>query len=187
MIVVESLLKLWKEQGHKVLLFTQSRQMLQILEKFVKQVGYSYAKLDGSTSIGSRQGIIDKFNRSNDIFVFILTTKVGGLGVNLTGANRFVQFWMFIPSPLLGFAFHKLLNSDLQSMNCKMILSFSGLSFSIRIGTRVRTCRVAKEPGGSVRTATSRFTDFSLPEQSKRKFIIVKFLSSFLLTGKNQL
>ena len=47
MIVVESLLKLWKEQGHKVLLFTQSRQMLQILEKFVKQVGYSYAKLDG--------------------------------------------------------------------------------------------------------------------------------------------
>lgn len=90
MIVVESLLKLWKEQGHKVLLFTQSRQMLQILEKFVRQVGYSYAKLDGSTSIGSRQGIIDKFNRSNDIFVFLLTTKVGGLGVNLTGANRYV-------------------------------------------------------------------------------------------------
>ena len=45
MIVVESLLKLWKEQGHKVLLFTQSRQMLKILEKFVRDVGYTYAKL----------------------------------------------------------------------------------------------------------------------------------------------
>ncbi len=45
-------------------------------------------KKDGSTSIGSRQGIIEKFNRNDDIFVFILTTKVGGLGVNLTGANR---------------------------------------------------------------------------------------------------
>ena len=45
MIVVESLLKLWKEQGHKVLLFTQSRQMLKILEKFVTDVGYSYAKM----------------------------------------------------------------------------------------------------------------------------------------------
>lgn len=45
MIVVESLLKLWKEQQHKVLLFTQSRQMLKILEKFLKQKGYTYAKL----------------------------------------------------------------------------------------------------------------------------------------------
>jgi DNA excision repair protein ERCC-6 len=45
MIVVESLLKLWKEQGHKVLLFTQSRQMLKILEKFVQNVGYTYLKL----------------------------------------------------------------------------------------------------------------------------------------------
>jgi hypothetical protein len=45
MIVVESLLKLWKEQGHKVLLFTQSRQMLKILEKFVKDSGYTFAKL----------------------------------------------------------------------------------------------------------------------------------------------
>jgi DNA excision repair protein ERCC-6 len=47
-----------------------------------------YFLKDGSTSIGSRQGIIEKFNRNDDIFVFILTTKVGGLGVNLTGANR---------------------------------------------------------------------------------------------------
>lgn len=45
MIVVESLLKLWKSQGHKVLLFTQSRQMLKVLEKFVRHAGYSFSKL----------------------------------------------------------------------------------------------------------------------------------------------
>jgi SNF2 family DNA or RNA helicase len=52
-----------------------------------EKIETSFVK-DGSTSIGSRQGIIEKFNRNDDIFVFILTTKVGGLGVNLTGANR---------------------------------------------------------------------------------------------------
>lgn len=92
MIVVESLLKLWKKQGHKVLLFTQSRKMLTILEYFLRDYNYTYLKLDGTTSIGSRQGLINKFNNSPDLFVFLLTTKVGGLGVNLTGANRVVIF-----------------------------------------------------------------------------------------------
>ena len=48
--------------------------------------------MDGTTSIGARQGLINKFNNTKDIFVFLLTTKVGGLGVNLTGANRVVIF-----------------------------------------------------------------------------------------------
>merc|ERR1719414_1066751 len=49
-------------------------------------------KMDGQTSIGSRQNLIKKFNENPDIFVFLLTTKVGGLGVNLTGADRVVIF-----------------------------------------------------------------------------------------------
>ncbi len=92
LIVVRSLLKLWKKQGHKVLLFTQSRQMLRILERFVREEDYTYLKLDGGTPVASRQSLIAKFNQSEDIFVFLLTTKVGGLGVNLTGANRVVIF-----------------------------------------------------------------------------------------------
>ncbi|ODM94276.1 DNA excision repair protein ERCC-6 [Orchesella cincta] len=92
MIVVETLLKLWHKQKHKVLLFTQSRQMLCILENFVRQQNYNYVRLDGSTSIGSRQPLIQRFNEDPDLFVFILTTRVGGLGVNLTGANRIIIF-----------------------------------------------------------------------------------------------
>lgn len=92
MIVVETLLRLWHKQKHKVLLFTQSRQMLCILENFVKQHNYTYLRLDGSTNIGSRQPLIKRFNEDPDLFVFILTTRVGGLGINLTGANRIIIF-----------------------------------------------------------------------------------------------
>ncbi|XP_026820566.1 DNA excision repair protein ERCC-6-like [Rhopalosiphum maidis] len=92
MIVVEALLKMWKKQGHRVLLFTQSVKMLNIFQKFIIEQNYTYLKLEGSTSIGSRQPIINKFNKDPSIFVMILTTKVGGLGVNLIGANRVIIF-----------------------------------------------------------------------------------------------
>ncbi|XP_056387223.1 DNA excision repair protein ERCC-6 isoform X2 [Hyla sarda] len=92
MIVVESLLKIWHRQGHRVLLFTQSRQMLLILEAFLLRIGYTYLKMDGTTTIASRQPLITQFNEDTSIFVFLLTTRVGGLGVNLTGANRVVIY-----------------------------------------------------------------------------------------------
>ncbi|KAJ8014047.1 hypothetical protein DPEC_G00036190 [Dallia pectoralis] len=92
MMVVESLLRLWFKQQHRVLLFTQSRQMLEILEVFVRENGYSYLKMDGTTTIGSRQPLIARYNEDKSIFVFLLTTRVGGLGVNLTGANRVIIY-----------------------------------------------------------------------------------------------
>ncbi|XP_060781917.1 DNA excision repair protein ERCC-6 [Neoarius graeffei] len=92
LIVVESLLRLWFKQGHRVLLFTQSRQMLEILEVFVRENGYTYLKMDGTTTIASRQPLITQYNTNKDIFIFLLTTRVGGLGINLTGANRVIIY-----------------------------------------------------------------------------------------------
>ncbi|XP_032082764.1 DNA excision repair protein ERCC-6 isoform X1 [Thamnophis elegans] len=92
MIVVESLLKIWHKQSHRVLLFTQSRQMLHILEEFLKQRNYSYLKMDGTTTVASRQPLIGRFNEDASIFVFLLTTRVGGLGINLTGADRVIIY-----------------------------------------------------------------------------------------------
>ncbi|XP_054839960.1 DNA excision repair protein ERCC-6 [Eublepharis macularius] len=92
MIVVESLLKIWHKQGHRVLFFTQSRQMLHILEAFLRQRSYSYLKMDGTTAVGSRQPLIARYNEDASIFVFLLTTRVGGLGVNLTGADRVIIY-----------------------------------------------------------------------------------------------
>ena len=66
--------------------------MLKVLENFLQDYRYSFVKMDGTTAIGSRQSLINRFNSSPDLFVFLLTTRVGGLGVNLTGANRVVIF-----------------------------------------------------------------------------------------------
>ncbi|GFO00974.1 DNA excision repair protein ercc-6-like [Plakobranchus ocellatus] len=92
MIVVEALLRLWKKQDHRVLLFTQSKTMLNILEKFIQDQGYRYLTMDGGTSISARQPLIDQYNKDPSIYLFLLTTRVGGLGVNLTGADRVIIF-----------------------------------------------------------------------------------------------
>ncbi len=93
MQVVRALLELWKETGHKTLLFAQHRIMLDILEKFIKSFsGFKYRRMDGNTPIHTRQDMVDEFNKTADIHVFLLTTKVGGLGVNLTGADRVIIY-----------------------------------------------------------------------------------------------
>ncbi|KAL8967271.1 MAG: hypothetical protein Q9197_005520 [Variospora fuerteventurae] len=93
MQVVKALLELWKDQGHKTLLFAQHRIMLDILEKFIRSMhGFNYRRMDGNTAIYTRQGMVDEFNSNPDAHVFLLTTKVGGLGINLTGADRVIIY-----------------------------------------------------------------------------------------------
>ena len=93
MQVVRALLESWKSQGHKTLLFAQHRIMLDILQKFISGLqDHRYLRLDGNTPIQDRQSLVDRFNDSPDVDVFLLTTKVGGLGINLTGANRVIIF-----------------------------------------------------------------------------------------------
>ncbi|TKA80547.1 hypothetical protein B0A55_02002 [Friedmanniomyces simplex] len=94
MQVVKALLEIWKRNGHKTLLFAQHRIMLDILESFVQGLpgGFNYRRMDGNTSIKDRQSLVDEFNRDPDLHVFLLTTKVGGLGVNLTGADRVIIY-----------------------------------------------------------------------------------------------
>ncbi|KAI0180328.1 SNF2 family N-terminal domain-containing protein [Hypoxylon sp. FL1284] len=93
MQVVKALLQMWKRFGHKTLLFSQGVQMLDIIEEFVKRLGYlKYLRMDGTTAIKDRQTLVDQFNNDPEIDLFLLTTKVGGLGVNLTGANRVIIF-----------------------------------------------------------------------------------------------
>ncbi|KAJ2845871.1 DNA repair protein rhp26, partial [Coemansia brasiliensis] len=93
MTIVRALLEMWQPQGHKVLLFSQTRQMLDILERMISEMpNMEYRRMDGSTPIQQRAPLVDEFNTSKAIFVFLLTTKVGGLGINLTGADRVILF-----------------------------------------------------------------------------------------------
>lgn len=93
MQVVKELLSLWRKGGHKTLLFAQHRIMLDILQRFLSHLpDINYRRMDGTTPIKDRQDLVDEFNKSPDLHVFLLTTKVGGLGVNLTGANRVIIY-----------------------------------------------------------------------------------------------
>ncbi|KAG9239329.1 putative DNA repair and recombination protein RAD26 [Amylocarpus encephaloides] len=93
MQVVKALVEMWKSMGHKTLLFSQGVQMLNIIEDFIKGLdGFRYLRMDGSTNVKDRQTLVDQFNNDPDLHIFLLTTKVGGLGVNLTGANRVIIF-----------------------------------------------------------------------------------------------
>ncbi|KAH0535988.1 hypothetical protein FGG08_007125 [Glutinoglossum americanum] len=93
MQVIKALLGMFKQFGHKALLFCQTRIMLDIIENYIKDLGgLNYRRMDGTTNIKDRQSLVDEFNNTDDIHVFLLTTKVGGLGVNLTGADRVIIF-----------------------------------------------------------------------------------------------
>ena len=86
------LLKKLKVGGHRCLIFTQMSKVLDILEQFINYYGYRYVRLDGSTKIEMRQALMERFNADSRIFVFILSTRSGGLGVNLTGADTVIFY-----------------------------------------------------------------------------------------------
>jgi E1A-binding protein p400 len=87
-----ALLRELKRGGHRVLIFTQMSKMLDILEAFLNLNGHTYLRLDGSTGVDRRQRLMDRFNSDDKVFCFILSTRSGGLGVNLTGADTVVRF-----------------------------------------------------------------------------------------------
>ena len=81
-----------KRQGSRVLIFTQMTKMLNVLELFLNLHGHTYFRLDGSTKVDDRQSMMDRFNRDPKIFCFILSTRSGGLGINLVGADTVVFY-----------------------------------------------------------------------------------------------
>ncbi|ORZ18553.1 SNF2 family N-terminal domain-domain-containing protein [Absidia repens] len=91
---LKQLLPRMKQNGSKVLLFSQFTSMLDILEPVMKTLGLSFLRLDGSTKVGERQNIIDQFNQDESLDVFLLSTKAGGFGINLTSANVVVMYDM---------------------------------------------------------------------------------------------
>lgn len=79
--------------GDKVLLFSQTLPTLDFMEEVLKKHGRNYSRLDGSTPMGSRQTSTKEFNSAgSDIHVYLISTRAGGLGLNIPGANRVVIF-----------------------------------------------------------------------------------------------
>ncbi|XP_078508971.1 helicase SRCAP isoform X2 [Lissotriton helveticus] len=89
---LDRLLRQLKAGCHRVLIFTQMTRMLDVLEQFLNYHGHIYLRLDGSTRVEQRQSLMDRFNADKRIFCFILSTRSGGVGVNLTGADTVIFY-----------------------------------------------------------------------------------------------
>lgn len=92
---VKTLLKLLKgymAEGRRVLIFSQFTQVLDILQAILKYRKIKYLLLTGSTAVDVRQSLVDEFNEDDSITVFLLSTKAGGMGINLTSASVVVMF-----------------------------------------------------------------------------------------------
>ena len=88
LFMVDKLLKRLKERDSRVLIFTQMTRVLDILEDFMVMRGYKYCRIDGNTTHEDREEAIDVFNEPNsEKFCFILSTRAGGLGINLQTAD----------------------------------------------------------------------------------------------------
>ncbi|RUP50247.1 DNA repair and recombination protein RAD54 [Jimgerdemannia flammicorona] len=87
------LAKIRRETKDKIVLISNYTQTLDLFERLCRQKKYGVLRLDGSMTIPKRQKLVDRFNDpSGDEFVFLLSSKAGGCGLNLIGANRLVLF-----------------------------------------------------------------------------------------------
>ncbi|XP_014899663.1 chromodomain-helicase-DNA-binding protein 3 isoform X4 [Poecilia latipinna] len=91
--LLQKMLRKLKDQGHRVLVFSQMTKMLDLLEDFLDYEGYKYERIDGGITGALRQEAIDRFNAPGACqFCFLLSTRAGGLGINLATADTVIIF-----------------------------------------------------------------------------------------------
>eukprot|EP00002_Diphylleia_rotans_P023752 TRINITY_DN4674_c0_g1_i4.p1 TRINITY_DN4674_c0_g1~~TRINITY_DN4674_c0_g1_i4.p1 ORF type:complete len:721 (-),score=143.17 TRINITY_DN4674_c0_g1_i4:311-2473(-) len=93
MLILDQLLPKLKDQGHRVLIFSQMTMMLDLLEDYMTNRGYVYERIDGSVTGSLRQQAIDRFNApGSNRFCFLISTRAGGLGINLATADTVIIY-----------------------------------------------------------------------------------------------
>lgn len=93
MILLDKLLTRLKEKGHRVLIFSQMVRMLDILQDYCRMRNFPFQRLDGNVANEARQRAVDHFNAPDSIdYIFLLSTRAGGLGINLATADTVIIF-----------------------------------------------------------------------------------------------
>ncbi|KAL7550037.1 hypothetical protein ACHAWF_013276 [Thalassiosira exigua] len=93
MVLLDKLLVRLRERGHRVLLFTQMTRILDIMEDYMHMRGFQYCRIDGNTTYEDREDRINTFSKPNsEKFLFLLSTRAGGLGINLQTADVVILY-----------------------------------------------------------------------------------------------
>ncbi|KAB1271434.1 Lymphoid-specific helicase [Camelus dromedarius] len=91
-LILDRMLPELKTRGHKVLLFSQMTRMLDILMDYCHFRNFNFSRLDGSMSYSEREKNMHNFNTDPDVFIFLVSTRAGGLGINLTAADTVIIY-----------------------------------------------------------------------------------------------
>ena len=89
---LDELLRSLKNGGHRVLLYFQMTRMIDLMEEYLTYRNYKYLRLDGSTKLEDRRDTVHDFQTRPEIFIFLLSTRAGGLGINLTSADTVIFY-----------------------------------------------------------------------------------------------
>ncbi|CCK71856.1 chromatin-remodeling ATPase INO80 KNAG_0I00650 [Huiozyma naganishii CBS 8797] len=89
---LDEMLPILKAQGHRVLIYFQMTKMMDLMEEYLTYRQYKHIRLDGSSKLEDRRDLVHDWQTKQEIFVFLLSTRAGGLGINLTAADTVVFY-----------------------------------------------------------------------------------------------
>jgi len=104
-LLLDKLIPALIQRKHRILIFCQMTRVLDILEEFLESKKLQWCRIDGAIKQSDRQADIDRFNKDPNVKVFLLSTRAGGLGINLTSADTVILYdsdwvYIFILTPL---------------------------------------------------------------------------------------
>jgi DNA helicase INO80 len=89
---LDKLLEQLKAEGHRCLIYFQMTKMIDLMEEYISYKQYKYMRLDGSSKISDRRDMVTDWQTRPEIFLFLLSTRAGGLGINLTAADTVIFY-----------------------------------------------------------------------------------------------
>lgn len=89
---LDKLLEKLKAEGHRCLIYFQMTRMIDLMEEYIAYKQYKYLRLDGSSKISDRRDMVQDWQTRPEIFIFLLSTRAGGLGINLTAADTVIFY-----------------------------------------------------------------------------------------------
>jgi len=92
LLMLDKMLPKLKLEGHRVLIYFQMTRMIDLMEEYLSFRQYLYLRLDGSSTIGERRDMVSDWQTRPELFIFLLSTRAGGLGINLTAADTVIFY-----------------------------------------------------------------------------------------------